>query len=353
MSRNLSDLRSPDTTTDDRGQLLLSGAVVIAGLLVILVVVLNGAAFSDSTITHIDSEPTDRVIETVSLVESESAEILQHENTQLSTTTGNASEGVTEGLTAIGSGVATHRFRSHSEAVVVAVTSVQRGFVIRQADNAEFTSVNRSGASGSASPDGNWTVGTGNGVRNATMSVNSVPPIAKGSTLPQLQLTNASGVTFTVYIFEDPNTGRPALGTELNQSTGEPLVDCVGDGTPAQIVWEDSTIDGNNCKFTFGGEGNADPPYEIQIQNGDKITGSYQFVIGDGANAGLEPTTNGNTTVYDPTTGDPVEPTEPVAFDGAYSSTVRITSETPTLTSNTTVYSAPQEPTETPGSEAP
>lgn len=335
---------SRDNASDDRGQLLISGAVVIASLLVILVVVLNGVAYSESPTTRIDGETIDRVAGLAELIESESADTLRHENTQLHTTTGSASTDVQNILTAIGSGVATHRFSSHSEVIAVDVSGVQRAFVIRQADESTLTSVNNRS---------NWTVGTGNGIRNATMRVDTVAPIGQASTLPQLQVTDASGATSTVYIFKDPNTGRAALGTQINQSTGEPITDCVGDGdgTPTRIVWEDTTIDSTNCGFQFGGNGTATPPYEIQIKNGDEMTGSYQFVIGTGENAGLA-TSGGDTTVYNATATDPIEPTEPVAYDGAYSVTVIATTDTRTVTGATTLYSAPDEPAQTPGSEA-
>lgn len=351
--------------SDERGQLILVGGVLIASLLIILVLVLNGVLYTENIATREQPQAIDRGVDMASVVEGTVDDLIKFENEEKYESEGTAADNLQDDLSNANALFNDRQFNSHGELTSIEPESIQNAWIVTQEQPNEFTSVDR----GFTGPHAQWTLATGDGIRNGEMTVTSastIDPNADGSDPPQrndvfqLVVRGDDGGVWSIWVFEHPSQDAIVI-TDTIDGDGHPVIDpsvaCISDSVPAEIDFTDMTIDGNNCDFEFA-ESVSDGPYELEFRQGDEIEGTYEFTIGKDAtdpDVGLGEFNVAGVGffdyVYNTMDGDNPEPDQPTAYDGVYSATIQLVIDGQDVHLDTTVYGAPSQPEQTKSGE--
>lgn len=342
---------------NSRGQLILIGGIIIAVILLILVVILNGVMYTENIATKDQPQAIDRAGNTLSFTERTTNDMIRTTNAEHYQTEGISKSRVTTDLNAVSDTLHTRRFHTHAELTRITTPDVQNAWLITQEETSDFTAA---GHQSGVSNTGDWTIATGDGVRNSNLTVTSAPTFNTSATdqaesVFQLTVTGDSGTgtTWRMWLYENPSTGAIEL-TDRTDSDGNPDTSraCTTTTTPAHVEFNPLTIGGDTCDFDFA-ETITTLSYEVAFSNGDTVSGTYQFVFGKGDDAALGENTGGETFAANTMSGDSPDATGPTAYDAVYRVNTRVIIDGEDVDLDSTIIATPNQPEYTTSSEVP
>lgn len=313
----------PESEPGERGQLILVTALGLAILFVTLALILNTAIYTENLASRsgdigggtdavrFHDAARDAVGGLIDYVNA-------HNNTSHSTLESNLTAGID-----VFENHSARLFASGDRAVEVSFESTVDGTRIAQSEpDRNFTNTNR---------ETDWTVVEEvNNARAIEINVTDDTNLQSFGSVDvfELVLEDTSGATWRLNVTNDPTR---VVGIE--NGSGDTFT-CSASSTP-EINLSGGTVDGTQCDGLDFAE-DIDTPYEIRINNGDNINGTYSLIV-DNASLADDVESGTNTHLVEDGSG------QPFAAHALYSANVTVKYETPRLFYNTTVQVVPGE----------
>lgn len=300
-----------------RGQLILVGGLIVAIGLVALVLLLNTVLFAENIATRGINPGGERAHDHATFAEHAGATVLRAGDrpTTEPTDWSTARDNITAGMERVAALSRNRSLQHHRAYTNISVNRTTRGAALIQNASRNFTDVDGSD---------DWTLATTNGSRRFTMTVNASAMSASDN--------------FTVEIADTP------WQANVNGTAGEGVqvsvygTTCNTTASLATINWTAGTLGG--CSFPFAVDSSGDPldqPLEIRIANGSQGHGTYFLVVED----------EGGNSVDDSNFAALGADQSPRQYPVVYSLFLDVRYEDLDVTYETTVRTAPGEPTQT------
>ncbi|MWG33362.1 DUF7261 family protein [Halomarina oriensis] len=304
-------------TVRERGQLLLVGGLALAVVLVALALVMNSAIYTENLASRDDAGRIDEVGTVNSDVRRATAQLMRQERSDNAEPYTTKDADVTDGLKSVGESVRYYGAQDGAS-VDVSYVSHDRGAVVQQTTQRAFTD------DGGAE---SWTLAAGVNYREFTMTVD-------GNTLFSDPTDILTDDVFTVvvgskevYLYRDGGDFAVEVAGET------PCLVPGGATEDVRVSLTDATVGGAQC------DGLRTLPEStsgttISFGHGESADGTYSLVV-DQESSSLNGTGHYDT--------DDTAPTGPHVTKAVYSTSVRLTVDTPELHYETTIRVAPGE----------
>jgi hypothetical protein len=295
-----------------RGQLLLIAGLGIAMTLVVLAIVLNTVIFTQNLATR-EAVDTRTPVEFTNAVEQGVGGIMVEANHWNTTDYGTLDTAFKEAVTTW-AGNATYLAASKGTSADVSLEGTTNGTRVIQESRGAWE--NQSGTS-------DWQIATSTErIRRFHVNVSHTDLVSEDDTgLPtsdafRINVSETSGAdNWILYIYENQSDSSRIDATAIRPDGTKTT--CSASHAELLIDITEAQINGTSCGFTFAD--NISSPYNISIENGDRISAKYTFVV----NTDHATFSSAHGADYD----FPPSYTSPYAVPAIYSADVNVTVE--------------------------
>lgn len=247
---------------DERGQILLIGAVVIAVIVVALSLLLSSGLHAETATRDAASDVSaDQTRTLLTELRSDGTWLVQRATSAHPNDVGEQERYVQDNVTTLGEQY--RRYYAHSDsAVTVEFDGIETGTTVTQSSGTLDYDTD-----GDGTREEDWTVASNTRVRNATVTVDG-------------------GSGATTVVFDDGDTYAVEIDAGGTVSVDRPsgTTTCTASGSTFTVDLGNATVDGEACP-ALAFDHAIQAPYDVRIEDGDQVTGSYRLTA-DGSATG-------------------------------------------------------------------